>query len=390
MVRNLSFFLFLFSVLVLSSCNTKDTKKFEGKVFKAGQGSDEIKVAVVKGSPYEMGYQLGTMLKEDIKASLTTFLESTQQEAPQIYGNEQLDSAWKINAPYIDSRVKEEMKGIADGSGIDIKLFQRSHIVPVISNYACSGVAVWGKGTANGHTLHIRNLDFTMSAGLQDYPVVVIYVPNEGAAHINVSFAGYIASHTGMNANHLVFGEKGESPRSEFPFDIKGAHFSFLFRQMMYDTKTLSDILNTIKTTTLIKRYFLFFSDGNKDTRGGAKILVSTPDEVKYTIWKDNDSTDNVAPNVFPNIIYQTMDNPKAVDIIKSDLGSFDIDKMIKLSRAVADDHNLMDVVYDATTLELWVAYADGSKNRAASQSYVHVSMNEFLQKAGIELQMSK
>jgi len=387
MIKKLTLSLFLVSLLVFTSCSEgiKDTK-FEGKVFTTGEGADEVKVAVVKGTPYEMGHQLGTILKEDINTTLTYFLKAAQHEAPQLLSDEQLDKAWETNSPYIDNRVKEEMKGIAEGSGIDIKLFQRSHIIPLITPYSCSGVAVWGKGTANGHTLQIRNLDFTMDAGLQDHPVVVIYVPNEGAAHVNVSFAGYIASHTGMNANHLVFGEKGESPRSEIPYDIKGAHFSFLFRKMMYDTKTLDDILTTIKTTPLIKRYFLFFSDGNKATQGGAKVLVSTPDEVKYHIWKDNNPEDNVAPNTFSNVIYQTMDNDTAAVIIKNDLGAFTPEKMIALSKAVADDHNLMDVVYDATTLEMWVAYANGEGERAADRKYVHISMKEFLQKAGLEL----
>ncbi len=386
MTSKLTFSALMFSVLVLASCSQK-SEEFKGEIFTTGEGDDVVKVAVVKGSPYEMGFQLGALLKDDIKASLTGFMTAVQQEAPEIYSNEQLDLAWETNSPFIDERVKEEMKGMSEGSGIDIKMLQRSHIVPVISTYACSGVAIWGEGTTNGHTLHIRNLDFTMDAGLQDYPVVVIYVPTEGTAHVNVSFAGYIASHTGMNANHLVFGEKGESPRSEFPYNIEGSHFSFLFRQMMYDTNTLDDILNTIKTTPLIKRYFLFFSDGNEATKGGAKVLVSTPDDVKYTIWKDNDATDNVAPNTFSNVIYQTMNNDTASVIIKENLGSFDVEKMINLSRAVADDDsNLMDVVYDATTLELWVAYANGAVN-ASKQSYVHISMKEFMEKAGIELQ---
>lgn len=387
MIKRLTLSLFLVSLLVFTSCSkgVKDTK-FEGKVFTTGKGADEVKVAVVKGTPYEMGHQLGTILKEDINTTLTKFLKAAQLEAPQLLSNEQLDKAWETNSHYIDNRVQEEMKGIAEGSGIDIKLFQRSHIIPLITPYSCSGVAVWGKGTANGHTLQIRNLDFTMDAGLQDHPVVVIYVPNEGAAHVNVSFAGYIASHTGMNANHLVFGEKGESPRSEMPYDIKGAHFSFLFRKMMYDTKTLDDILTTIKTTPLIKRYFLFFSDGNKATQGGAKVLVSTPDEVKYHIWKDNNPEDNVAPNTFSNVIYQTMDNITAAKIIKNDLGAFTPKKMIALSKAVAAKHNLMDVVYDATTLEMWVAYANGEEERAADREYVHISMKEFIQKAGLKL----
>ena len=386
MTSKLIFLALIFSMLTLVSCNQK-SEEFNGEIFTTGQGSDIVKVAVVKGSPYEMGFQLGSLLKNDINASLTGFMTAVQQEAPEIYSNEQLDLAWETNSPFIDERIKDEMKGMSVGSEIDIKLFQRSHIVPVISTYACSGVAIWGKGTTNGHTLHIRNLDFTMDAGLQDYPVVVIYVPTEGTPHVNVSFAGYIASHTGMNANHLVFGEKGASPRSEFPYNIKGSYFSFLFRQMMYDTKTLDDILNTIETTTLIKRYFLFFSDGNEATKGGAKVLVSTPDDIKYTIWKDNAPTDNVAPNTFPNVIYQTMNNDTASVIIKNNLGSFDVEKMINLSKAVADDDsNLMDVVYDATTLELWVAYANGAVN-ASKQNYVHISMQEFMKRAGIDLQ---
>ncbi len=387
MIQKLTFSLFLVSLLIFTSCSEeKKNTKFEGKVFTTGQGADEVKVAVVKGTPYEMGFQLGTILKEDINSSLTYFLKAAQHEAPELLSDDQLDMAWDTNSPYIDNRVKEEMKGIAEGSGIDIKLFQRSHIIPLITPYSCSGVAVWGKGTANGHTLQIRNLDFSMDAKLQDHPVVVIYVPMEGTAHVNVSFAGYIASHTGMNANHLVFGEKGESPRSGMPYDLKGTHFSFLFRKMMYDTKTLDDILSTIKTTPLIKRYFLFFSDGNEATKGGVKVLVSTPDEVKYHIWKDNNPEDNVAPNTFTNVIYQTMNNKVAAETIKNNLGAFTPEKMIALSKAVAANHNLMDVVYDATTLEMWVAYANGEEERAADREYVHISMKEYLEKAGLEL----
>ncbi len=364
-------------ISALYSCNK--TEKLSGTITTVGSGSDKITVAVVSGTPYEMGNQLGGLLKEDIDSCLNNFISYAQKEAPEIYSNENLDLAWKTNAPFIDQRIIEEMKGMAAGSGISLDLIQRAHMVPVISTYACSGVAVWGEASQNGHTYQIRNLDFTMGAGLQDHPLLVIYRPKQGTPSLNVTFAGYLGSHTGMNANHIVFGEKGESPRSEFPFNIEGTHFSFLFRSMMYDAKSLEEVLNTIKNTTLIKRYFLFFSDGNKETQAGAKVLVSSPDSVKYTIWKDNDPNDNLAPNILPNTIYYTMDNPKAFDLLNKYHGNFDDQKMIELSRAVADEGgNLLDVVYDATTLELWVAYANGPED-ASKQSYVHISMNDYL-----------
>ncbi len=369
--------------LTLFSCGG-EKKKFDGYLTTAGSGTDQFRIAVVKGTPYEMGYQLGTLLKDEINTTLSTFLMAAQHESPEAFSNEALDKAWEINSPYIDDRVKEEMKGLSDATGIDIKDIQRSHMVPVVGTYSCSGAVVWGKASATGHTYQLRNLDFSKDAGLQDHPLVVVYVPDKGATQVNVSFAGYIASHTGMNANHLVFGEIGESPRSEFPYNIKGAHFSFLFRKMMYDATSLDDIIHTIKTTPLIKRYFLFFSDGRLGSEGGVKVLVSTPDSVKYHIWRDNDSTDIDAPNVLPNVVYHTMNNPVAFKMLKEYYGKFDAKKMIELSRAVADeDGNLMDVVYDATTLEMWVAYANGMED-ASKQGYVYISLEDILQEAGI------
>ena len=51
---------------------------------------------------------------------------------------------------------------------------------------------------------------------------------------------------------------------------------------------------------------------------------------------------------------------------------------MIKLSKIVAAKHNLMNVVYDATTLEMWIAFADGLTN-ASEQNYVYLNMNDYL-----------
>ena len=372
--------LLLLSIIVLFqlSCTHTPPVITAGYVTSVGKGKDEIKVVVVKGTPYEMGVQLGVLLKDDIKVTLNNFFEATQKEVKKIPVKKVLDKAWKINSKYIDKRVLDEMKGVADGSGASMKLLQRCHMIPVVSPHACSGVAVWGDSSKNNHTYQIRNLDYSVTSKLQEHPVVVIYIPTNGTPHANVTFAGYIASHTGMNANHIVFGEKGQSPKKEFPYDLNGTHFSFLFRTLEYDAKTLDGALETIKTTPLIKRYFLYISDGNEKTMGAAKIRVSTPDPVKLTIWKDNDPTDNVAPNTFSNCVYQTMKNDKASEFIKKNIGKFDEKSMIKLSKIVAAKHNLMNVVYDATTLEMWIAFADGLTN-ASEQNYVYLNMNDYL-----------
>lgn len=374
-IQSAAVFILLFMV---SSCSTESAPEFEGMLKTVGSGKDEIKIAIVKGTPYDMGNQLGKLLKDDMKVCLTDFLAAARSEDPDMYSDDRLDQAWETNVPFIDPRITEEMQGMADGSGIPLEIIQRAHMVPVISSYACSGVAVWGSATKNGHTYQLRNLDFTKDAKLQEHPLIVFYLPDKGAPHANITFTGYIGSHTGMNANHLVFGEKGASPSGEYPYDLNGTHFSFLFRSMMYDAKSLDDILQTVKNTPLIKRYYLYFSEGSENP-GGAKVIVSTPDKVKLQICYDNDPADPLAPNVVKGCIYHTMDNSTAFSIIQKDLGNFDENSMIELSKAVADkDGNLLNVVYDATTLEMWVAYAHKMED-ACYQNYVHINMNDYL-----------
>jgi len=217
-------------------------------------------------------------------------------------------------------------------------MLRRAHMIPVLGDYACSGVIVWGDASANGHLYQIRNLDFTMQGHLQDAPLIIIYLPDEGIAHAVPTFAGYIGAHTGINARGIALSEKGASPGNEYPFDMEGTHFSTLFRDLLYEADDLDEALEMVTSTKLIKRYRFWVGDGKEGTMGGSKILVSSPDEVKLTVWKNNDPADEVAPNLVRNTIYYTMKNDVAYDHLKENSGSYDADKMIELSRAVADD----------------------------------------------------
>lgn len=367
----------LLLVLTVLGCASQ-LERHEAVVSTIGQGDDQIKVVVVKGAPYEMGFQLGSALKDDIEACITGFLKYGQMGDPERFNSEVLDNAWRSVEPYINDRFKEELKGLSDGSGLPLSELKRAHMIPVVGDYACSGVSVWGKASANGHLYQIRNLDFTMGGGLQDFPTIVIYLPDKGNPHASATFAGYIGAHTGISARGIVLSEKGASPGKEYPFDLDGTHFSTLFRDLLYDANTLDEALKTIKSTKLIKRYRLYVGDGKLETRGAAKILVSSPDPVKLTIWRDNDEADEVAPYVKENVCYYTMDNKAAYKFINEHHGQFDPGKMRALSRLVADDDgNLVNIVYDASNLEMWVAYANG-KEVASSRPYVHLDLKKY------------
>jgi hypothetical protein len=218
-----------------------------------------------------------------------------------------------------------------------------------------------------------------MRGHLQDHPVLVFYQPDKGHAHVLPSFAGYIGAHTGMNIKGIALSEKGASPGSDYPFDLDGTHFSTLFRDILYDADNLEEALQMVKSTKLIKRYRFWIGDGQKETMGAAKILVSSPDSVKLTIWEGNDPNDETAPNLVKNTIFYTMKNEVCFNHLQENVGKYNAEKMIELSRAVADDDgNLTNAVYDATGLELWIAYAHGLEI-AGKRPYVHVKLADYL-----------
>ncbi|NIA28438.1 MAG: hypothetical protein GWP06_00830 [Actinobacteria bacterium] len=375
MFKKSSLFIISGLLVILLSCSTSQNS-YRTTV---GTGEDQISVVVVQGTPLEMGRAYGRLMKKEIHACMTAYLATAQAALPERFSDANLDAAWNSISPYLSTRFTDELRGLSEGADIDLQTLKRAHAVPVLGDYACSGVAVWGDAVAGDHLYQLRNLDFVKQAHLQDYPVIVIYKPTDGIPHAIVAFAGYIGAHTGMNAEGIVLGEKGESPESEYPFDLDGTHFSTLFRDLLYNAQNLNQVLDTIKSTKLIKRYYLYVSDGKKETQGAAKIRVSSPDPVKLTIWKDNDPTDEMAPNVLKNVIYFTMKNDVAFKMLKENYGKFNAEKMIALSRAVADEGgNLVDVVYDATALEMWVAFAEKDKD-ASTRPYVHINLKDYL-----------
>jgi hypothetical protein len=202
-----------------------------------------------------------------------------------------------------------------------------------------------------------------------------VYLPDEGLAHANVTFAGCIGSNTGINAAGIALSEKGASPRDDMPYDLDGEHFMTLFRDILYDAESLDDAVNMVKAAPRIKKYRFYIGDG--EAKQAVKIKAYAPD---LDIWGDNDSTDEVAPNVMENAVYYTMNDEATFAHLKEHYGKYDAESVIALSRLVADDDgNLLNVVYDATDLEFWVAFAEGTAT-AATRPYVRLDLNEYLE----------
>jgi len=80
---------------------------------------NEVKILHVSGSNYEMGFQHGLLLKEEVKENLRAFLN---------YSNVSFDdllNIWNIMKNYIPQDYIDEIQGIADGAEVNFeKLLQ--------------------------------------------------------------------------------------------------------------------------------------------------------------------------------------------------------------------------------------------------------------------------
>lgn len=355
-----------------------------------GEGADEIPVVVVSGTPREMGFALGALMKEEIGAFMPRYVEAIQKRDAQRYSDGALDAAWDLQAKYMHPRYVEELQGVAEGAGVPFDLMRRAHMIPVVSNYSCSAVAVWGEATRDKHLYQIRNLDYNTHGRLQDVPMVAVYVPKEGIPHINVSFAGVIGVNTGMNAEGVTLSEVGDTPESDYPFNLDGAHFMSMFRDILYEAHNLDEAVKMVQDARRIKRYHYVIGDGR--TGKAVKMRAHAPE---LLIWNDNDPQDELAPNILENIVYHAEGrDPVAYAHLKRYAGKYDADSMIQLSKAIGSlGGNLLNAVYDATDLECWVAYANGPDECAYRRPYVHIKLTDYVpfnpKPEGVQIELS-
>lgn len=326
-----------------------------------GEGDARIPIVVVSGTPYQMGRHLGRLVREEMQRFVPAAMARLK---PRLGVTDQaLRETWARMAAYSDDRFEQELVGLSEGSGIDLPALQAVHVLPLLMPYSCSSIAAWGKATADGHLYQTRNLDWNLEVGAHDYAVVVVYVPTRGIPHVVPTFAGMIGAHTGMNVRGIALAEMGDSPAREAPYNVNAPHFTVVFRSLLYDADSLSRALDLFKGLPHTKRYHYVFGDGRAEHRA-VKIRAHSPEppDRRLVIWKDNDPTDEFAPQVMENVVYND-EGRGAFPLLKRDYGSLNGEKMIRIANQIPiRGGNVVDVVYDATALRLWVSYAKGKE----------------------------
>lgn len=205
------------------------------KVFGAGRLEKRggLYVLKLKGSAYEMGYQHGQLLREEIRngampyQAYPVYTHSPYYPLPGVkkwFLTRYFD--WVIYHPLMKNaplRFLEEIKGLADGSGLKFDLVLRGNLLSEFrmittpqlkktmlkrlqTDGECSCFAAFDDMTRDGNLIVGRNTDYS-GAGLWDQTqTVFFYEPDDGYRYVNVGAAGLIKCNTCMNEHGLCLG----------------------------------------------------------------------------------------------------------------------------------------------------------------------------------------
>lgn len=310
MKRTVAFFLLLLSAAFPAFSDTIAT---QGEGFLEKKNGQQI--LHLKGTPYERGYQHGVLLKKQIERNIATYIDNfakvVADDVIKVSDSEALKIALRLgefakNMPtlmsYIPQHFKEELQGVADGSGIEIGKIVTLNLFPEI--FHCSGMTVSGQASKNGELYHVRVLEYSVGKKLQTTSVLQVVEPDLGIAFLNVSYAGFIGTVTGMNEAKISIGEIGGLGYGSW----KGVPMAFLLRDILQNAAMLEDVQEILTNSSRTCEYYYLFSDGKTNESIG---VYATADQLHFI--SPGDSYALIAASNLPANYGQNGDNDKFV-----------------------------------------------------------------------------
>ena len=326
------------------------------------------RVLHVKGTPYEMGYQQGALLRSDIRENVHYLFDVKGKELKvELAGVKVLDPKRVIagivatQKKYVPQRFFDEMQGIADGAGMDVRDVVIANFIPEL--FHCSGFALGGSATMDGKVYHGRVLDYGCDWRLQEHAVLTVAQPEGKIPFVNVTYAGFIGSVTGMNAEKISVGEMGGKGLGHWD----GVPMAFLMRMVLEEALTLPEAIAIFRDHPRTCEYFFVIADGK--TGKGVGIEASWD---AFAVVAMGESHPKL-PEAVKDAVLLSSGNRYAelVRRVRAGHGQFDAERALRLmDRPVAMKSNLHSVLFETSTGKLWVANASEDGKPAAEQPY--------------------
>jgi len=336
---------------------------------------DGYRVLHLKGTPEEMGRQHGRLLAKDVAENVNFHLSEGPGDAlrlgdlavtrPQVAAVLGAAFTGKTPEPYV-----REMRALAEGAGLAADRVIACNLIPEM--FHCSGFALLKKVTADGKLLHGRVLDYGVKQHLQDHAVLVIQEPEGKIPFVNVSYAGFIGSVTGMNLQQVSIGEMGGGGVGLW----NGIPMSFLVRRVLEEARTLDEAVAVFRTGPRTCEYYYVIADARADAAAG---LWCTPDKVE--VVKPGEAHALLPTPVADTVILSAGARyERLVERVSAGKGKFTAESALRLMDGpVAMGSNLHDALMVPGDGVVYVANAAADGAPAWRQKYYRFDIRQLM-----------
>ncbi|MFG0332389.1 MAG: C45 family autoproteolytic acyltransferase/hydrolase, partial [Maioricimonas sp. JB049] len=330
----------------------------------------------LKGTPWEIGYQHGALLREAARKNLEHIVHGEGSRRLVDFGPIKLTprdailTILTIQRPHVPQKYFDELAGLAAGSGMELEDVQVGNFIPEL--FHCSGFALMNSATEDGTLYHGRVLDYATDWGLQDHAVIIVCEPEGGIPFVNVTYAGFIGSVTGMNAEHVSIGEMGGGGLGHW----QGVPMAFLVREALERGTTLDDVLTIFRESPRTCEYFYVVADAKTNQAVGMEASWDVMDVIRPG------EAHPLLPSPVKDCALLSAGSryEELVKRVQAGHGGFTAESALRLmDRPVAMKSNLHNVLFEPKTTRFWVANAGSDGSPAAEQPYHAFQLTELL-----------
>jgi hypothetical protein len=259
---------------------------------------DGYTIVWLHGTPYEMGYQHGTLLRDKLREAgqflLSDPLFKILRDAAKIAKMEELATA--NSYPWMLDECRGMVKAVADPNFQmfecllvnfgDVAVEFLNHGMPGIEDIApgCSQVVAAGDATPDGALYHARVLDWFAVDFVVNNPVIFVRRPKDAIPHLFVGFPGNLSSYQGMNLEGIVVASNEVHPRDTTVNDLTGRSHVQMVVEILSHASTLDDARTIATTSNHMSLETLVVSDGK--TRN-AEVFEMAPGHVSVRPLQD-------------------------------------------------------------------------------------------------------
>lgn len=337
--------------------------------------ADGKAVLILQGTYYQMGYAYGKLMQDQVKPLIDSILQFAETgdvdpKLRKIPSVDILEEIYTRSWPYMPSCYKEELKGFADGAGVDFHKLVLANLLPEL--FHCSGYVFMNKATKDGKLIHVRVLDYPTNIGLQNHSVVIIQRPIGANTTMTAGFAGFIGAVTGLNDKGLAVGQIGVNGVG----DWDGRPMTIMLKQILETSDNLEEMVNYLRREARTCHHAYIFSDAKAPS---AIAIEATP--TIFDLLRPGETHPKL-PNPLPDCLLVSERHKLLSELTEKHYGRIDVETAIEITKYIAMDCNLHNAIMLPEDGVMYLAVAaDPSRPnyQACYQPYYKYELARFL-----------